>query len=119
MAVAVVDALEVVDVDENDAKRVRVADLPGAFVIDRLEGGCAIRDAGEGIVSGLESKLFAGGDELVLQIENTLADEKAGAQFLIVEWLREVVVGAGLEAAEEIATLAAAGHEQDVHIGTL
>ena len=96
-----------------------LADLPRPFVIDRLEGRCAIRDAGKGVVRGLESQLFAGGDELVLQIENALADHQAGAQLLIVEWLREVVVGAGLEAAEEIATLAAAGHQQDIHIGML
>src|SRR5689334_4704060 len=117
MAIAVVDILEMVEVADDDAQRTPLTSGAGQFAGEKLNGGAAIHETGEGIMSGLFVQGVARGDEFVLHGEDTFASAEARAKFIGVERLGKIVVGAGIQAVEQILFLAAGREEQQVNIG--
>ena len=66
MAVGVVDRLEVIDIEEKDAEGGVGAEGALDFLVEEVEEGGAVPEAGEGVVGGLVAELFLGDEEVVL-----------------------------------------------------
>src|ERR1700720_2482273 len=50
----------------------------------------------------LESHAFPGFDKVVFQFQNAMAGSQPGLQLVHVKWLREVIVGAGLQTRHDV-----------------
>ena len=67
-------------------------------------------------MGGPETQGLLRGKQIVLQVQNALADMKAGAEFQGVKGFGEVIIRAQVEALEEIPLLAARGKQQHIDI---
>ena len=65
----------------------------------------------------LESKFFTRMDQVVLKCQNSLANPQPRTQFVAVERFGQVVIGAGIESADDILTIIFPGDQQNVLIG--
>ena len=63
----------------------------------------------------MAQQLF-GLDKLVLQLDDAFAGAEAQFEFVHIERLLDIVVGAGLEAGEDLFDVSLAGKEDDVHV---
>jgi hypothetical protein len=84
----VVDALEVIDVGQEDAERVALAARPAQLAGERYEERAAVEHSGQGVARRLHAESFARGDQLGVQREGPGADAQPGPQFNGLEGLR-------------------------------
>src|SRR5947208_3549468 len=64
----------------------------------------------------LKAQLFAGMNQAVLKCQNAFADSQPRAQFVAIERLAQVVIGASVESADNILAVVLAGDQQNVLI---
>jgi hypothetical protein len=118
VAVGIVDGFEVIDIEDHDTDGRVLALGAGKLAAEHIVDGGAIQDAGESIVSGGELEAFAGFEEIILEFEDAEADAETGAELACVQGLGKVIVGSGVEAANDIFFIAAAGDENEIGVGS-
>ena len=94
MAVRVVDLFEVVQVQHGDGEGVLGSPGPGHLLLHPGEERAAIRDAGERIGGGLYLQLLLEFQQVLMQLHDPLTGVDAHLEFVGVERLHDVVVGA-------------------------
>ena len=102
VAVRVVDGFEVIDVAEKHDRAAGLALRTHQFAAEKIHDDAAIPDGGERVVRGFEAHHFARFDEATLEMKDALAGAQTRFQFIDVERLGEVIVGAGLEARDDV-----------------
>src|SRR5437879_2243128 len=65
----------------------------------------------------LKAQFFSSMDQAVLKSQNAFANSQSCAQFVAIERLREVVIGAGVEPADNVLAVIFAGDQQNVLVG--
>ena len=68
-------------------------------------------------MGGLFAERFAGFQQFLLEVEDAASGAQADAQFVGVEGLGEVIVGAGVHAFDQVLRFGAGGEQQDVDVG--
>src|SRR5690348_8251637 len=116
MAVTVIHFFEMIDVAQDDSDRRLLALAARQFASEKFNGGTAAGCSGEKVVRGLKMQSVAGGDQFILSAKDAFRDAQARAEFVDVEWFGEIVVGAGVEAEQQIVFLRVSGeqHEEGV-----
>ena len=117
MPAAIVDRLEKVQIGHEDRNRSAVTRGAGEFVVQLFQDAGAIQQTGQAVVRGLFAERFAGFEEFFLQIENAAAGVQADAQFVSVERLRKVIIGAGVHALDQVLRFGARGEQEYIDVG--
>jgi hypothetical protein len=117
VAVGIVDQLEVVEIEHDDAQRFALAAGAIDLVREEFEDGRAVPTLGQGIAGGLLAQRLAHLNQLGLQVDDAAAGAQAHFHFGVVEGLDEVVVGAGAHALDQVPALGLGGEQKDVGIG--
>src|ERR1700690_644129 len=116
MATSVVDFLEMVEVQHEEAERAANADLARLFAAERLQNCLPVYNARQSIVGSAKAEFVARRNQAVLQVQDTHSHTKACVEFLGVERLREIVVRTRIEAAQQVFLLAFRCQEQDIDV---
>ncbi len=116
MSVGIVDGLEAVQVAQRDAERLALAPRPRHLGLQDLDDRAPVPELREGVVRRLMTKRRLSGQQIAVQVENTASGAEAHLELVGVEGLGDVVVGAGLQAFDEILPVAARGQQQQVGI---
>src|SRR6476660_2844529 len=93
MSICVVDSLEVVKIDHCEGELFAVAIGAGHFCCNSLQNRSSIKDARQGIVSGLTSKFL-------LKIYDSLAGAQPGSKLSRIVRLPNVVVSSSIHACD-------------------
>src|SRR5262245_13827503 len=112
MAVGVVNVFESINVGHDDRQRHFLAARPLKFNLELFENCRAVHDSGKSVMGGLMSKFFLRFEKTVLQINDSAACQQSSSEFDGIKWFDDVVVGAGLEAFNDV-ILSTAGREQN------
>jgi hypothetical protein len=122
VAEGVVDALEEVEIHDHQAEPASIAPRPRKFRDRHFEPGAPGVDAGEHVGADQPREMVAGRLQLAhaigevrLQRGDARADLYPSPQFLGVDRLDHVVVGAGVQSGHEIRAAAAAGEKEHIH----
>ncbi len=102
MAVRVVDRFEVIDIAEKHDGAAGLALRTHQLAAEEIHDDAAIPDRSERIMRGFEAHHLARFDEAAFEMKDALAGAQARFQFIDVERLGEVIVGAGLEARDDV-----------------
>ena len=105
VAVRIVDVFEPVDVREEDGDGAIVTSRVLERTAQDLQDGCAIQEPGQIIAVRL-------GSQLILHADQSLCGTDTGVQLVHIEGLADVVIGAGLEAGNQV-LLAPSPREHD------
>ena len=93
---------EVIDIAEKHDGAAGLALRAHQLAAEKIHDDAAIPDRSERVVRGFKAHHFARFDEATFEMEDALAGAQARFQFIHVERLGEVVVGAGLEARDDV-----------------
>jgi hypothetical protein len=119
VAKGVIYLLEIVEIEQQEPDAAFDSDGALQFAPEEIEEGTAVPEPGKAITHGLVAEFFAGMDEFVLQGQDAVGNEEAGAQFRLAEWLSEAIVGTGLQGMDDVTFIGARGdHEDVVVVGT-
>ena len=94
--VTIIDGFEMIDVHDAHAEDGLFTFPSRQFLPQHVDNRGAIIDTAQKIVGGAVLGSLQCTNQLVLQIENPVADPKTGAQLLRVKWLPQVVVDPGV-----------------------
>ncbi len=117
MSLRVVDRFEPVQVYHQHGNRAAVARGPREFVVQLFQNAGAVEQSGEAIVRSLFSERFARLQEFLLQVENPAPGANAHAQFVGIEGLGQIIVGAGVHAFDQILGFGPRGQQQYIYVG--
>jgi len=76
----------------------------------------AIEQTDEAVVRRLHAQRFARVNQLLLQLQNPASGAQANPKLMRVEWLGQVVIGAGVHAVDQVLTFGAGGQQNHVHV---
>ena len=116
VAVAIVDALEVIEVGHHQRYRQSLTAGPCDLPVTDFEECPASEQAGEGIVHRLFAELLARGDELLLELDDARSGSNTCFQLPRVERLGDVVVGSRIESLENIVVSIVRCEKDDVDV---
>ena len=119
VAIGVIYLLEVVEIEQQEPGAAFDSDGALQFAPEEIEEGSTVPEPGKAIAHGLGTEFFTGMDELVLQGQDAVGNEKARAQFRLAKGLSEAIVGTGFEGMDDVEFIGARGdHEDVVVVGT-
>jgi hypothetical protein len=107
-----------VDVAKNHTHRVMLSARSLQFTLKHSDNLSAIHQSSKAIVGCSVAHGFPRGNQLLLKIENALADQQARLQFQLVKRLDQIIVGPGLHGVKHVLAALVAGEQNDVNVGT-
>ena len=113
---AIVDGLEVIKIHHGHGEKNPFSSGTGELSLDNIPKLGTIQKAGQWIMGSGVRQDFAGGDELILEVNDTSARPQAHLQFLRVERLGDVVVRTGLQAFDNVLLLSPYCQQEHIHV---
>ena len=108
--------LEAVQIGQQHRHRVLLPHAPRQLFPQGLENRAAVQQPGQAVVGRLLAQRFAGLQQLLLQFQDAPSGAQPHPQFVRVEGLGEVIVGARLHALHQVLGVGSGSQQHNINV---